>query len=121
VGVGDPLEASYELAGPLRAGSWNLIGDGVPLHSVDIVFDVIWRRGGSDRTIVTFTHHFAPTPGRFDAEPFEGNATSDAVEAAQGDLLVLRMTASSSVAGAAYLPNADGQHANGRIPSIILP
>jgi hypothetical protein len=101
-------------------GSWHLVGDGIALAPLDMRFDVLWRSGGTDRMVVSFQHHFDPTKDS-SAARFDADASGQAVAAKAGDLLVLRMTANSSIAGAAYIPNADGEHANGRIPSITLP
>lgn len=124
MGVGDPLEATYTLAGPIAAGSWHLVGDGLILTAVDMQFDVLWRNGGNDQLIVRFSHHFDPPSGAqaFDAVLFDGDAAGAAVPASAGDLLVLRMTALASAAsGPAYIPNADGSHTRGRIPALSLP
>jgi len=121
LGVGDPLEASFELAGPIGAGSWHLVGDGLVLAAVDMRFDVLWRHGGTDTLVVRFDHHFDP-PAGYDAVPLDADAVGVAVAAQPGDRLVLRMSATqSATSGPAFIPNADGTHANGRIPSLTLP
>ncbi len=121
MGVGDPLEAAYPLNRPIAAGSWQLVGDGAILAAVDMQFDVVWRSDGKEQVIVSWQHHFDVAPE--DAVvPFDGAADGAAVPAAAGDLLVLRMTANQSTAtGAVYVPNGEGSHANGRIPSLTLP
>lgn len=124
MGVGDPLEATYMLAGPIAAGPWHLVGDGLILTAVDMQFDVLWRSGGTDQPIVRFSRHFDPPAGAqaFDAVSFDGDAVGTAVPASAGDLLVLRLTAlTSASAGPAYIPNADGSHTRGRIPALSLP
>jgi hypothetical protein len=122
VGVGDSqLEAAFALRGPIPAGSWNLVGDGLVLEPVDVHFEVIWRAGQTDQTLVSFDHHFDPQPSGFNAVAFDGTATGLAASAHAGDELVLRFTASNTTAQTAYLPNGDGASANGRIPSIQLP
>ena len=124
MGVGDPLEASYTLAGPIAAGSWHLIGDGLILATVDVRFDVLWRSSAGDHVIATFTNHFVQPTGAqaFNAVLLDADAPGVAAAAVAGDLLVLRMTATASMAsGPAYIPNADGPHTNGRIPSLTLP
>jgi hypothetical protein len=121
VGVGDPLEATYPLSGPIVAGTWHLVGDGLVLLPVDMRFDVLRRGAGPDEVIVSFSHHFDPPEG-FDAVRYEADAAGSAVAAAPGDVLVLRMTAVQSTgSGPAFIPNADGGHTNGRIPSLTLP
>jgi hypothetical protein len=101
-------------------GTWHLVGDGIALAPVDMRFDVLWRSGGVDRVVVSFLHHFDPMRDA-SATRLDLDANGEAAPAKAGDLLVLRMTASSTIAGAAFIPNADGEHANGRIPSITLP
>jgi hypothetical protein len=125
VGVGDPLEASYRLAGPIDAGVWRLIGDGIVLADVDVRFEIIWKAaGGAETVIVAFDHHFDRPEGddAFRAVPFDGEATAPAIDAASGDTLTLRITAVASPrTGPVFIPNADGELAGGRIPSIALP
>jgi hypothetical protein len=131
VGVGNPLEAAFVLAGPVKAGNWQLIGDGIVLAAggVDIRYDVIWRKAGAaagagDVTLVSFQNHFVQPTGtaQFDAVAFEGTAAGVAAGAVAGDSLVLRFTAMNSPAGTmAFIPNGDGTNAKGRIPAITLP
>ena len=126
MGVGDSLEAAFTLAGPIRAGTWHLVGDGIVLYSADIRYDVIWRHGGSDLTLVSWMHHFDPLTGPkpFDATPFEADGQGIAAPAQAGDQLVLRFTGTGGVdggTGAAFIPNGDGAKANANIPSLTLP
>ncbi len=129
MGVGDPLEAAFTLAGPVKAGEWDLIGDGIVLVNggVDIRFDVIWRQksGVGDQTLVSFQNHFAELPagpGQFNAVQFEATGAGVAAEAVAGDLLVLRFTAMNAPQGAmAFIPNGDGVKTMGRIPVVTLP
>jgi hypothetical protein len=114
------------LAGPIKAGNWHLIGDGIVGTAADVQFDVIWRRGSTDQTIVSWTHHFDPPPEamKFDAVPFEGDALGGEVPALKGDLLVLRWSIPGPDAGAGgigFIPNGDGAGSKGRIPSLTLP
>lgn len=123
MGVGDSLEAAFQLAGPIRAGSWHLIGDGIILQSVDMRFDVVWRIAAGDTTLASFTNHFDLPTGeaQFNAVPFEADAPGIAAAAHAGDQLVLRFTASGSGNGTVYIPNGDGSKTMGRIPSVKLP
>jgi hypothetical protein len=121
VGVGDPLEAAITLDGPLRAGTWHFVGDGLILADVEMTFDVIWRGAGGDTVIVSFAHHFTQVSAS-SAEKFEADAAGIAAAARSGDELVLRMTATkSTTTHTAYIPNADGSLTHGRIPSLTLP
>jgi hypothetical protein len=87
-----------------------------------VQWDIIWRTtAGDDTVLATFTHHFDPIPGNFDAQPFEAAAQAPAAPASPGDRLVLRYQAMNATVNMAYIPNGDGALTNGRIPSIILP
>jgi hypothetical protein len=122
VGAGGSLEAAYTLAGPVHAGSWHLVGDGIIFDSVDVTFDVLWRSSAGDMKLVEFSHHFDPQPSGYNAVPFEADAVGVAAPAHAGDKLVLRFSASQSTAqGLLYQPNSDGANAMGRIPSVKLP
>lgn len=124
MGVGHPLEAEARLTGPIRAGTWHLVGDGIVLYSVDITYDVLWRDAAGDHPIVRFQHHFDPLPsgpGQFDATPFDASAPGVEAPARDGDRLVLRFTAENEAMPMPFIPNGDGKNAKGRIPSIRLP
>jgi hypothetical protein len=124
LGVGDSLEAPFTLRGPIAAGTWRLVGDGIITGAVDVHFEVVWRKasGGGDTVLAAWDHHFDPRGGgNFDAVPFEATAQGPAAPAKAGDLLVLRMVISGTTQPTAYIPNGDGPRAKGRIPSIELP
>jgi hypothetical protein len=89
---------------------------------------VIWRHPSGDTTLAELRHHFEPLTGanQFDATPFEADAAGSAAAAHGGDQLVLRFSADGSAdggtsAGTVFIPNGDGAHAHGRIPSLTLP
>jgi len=111
------------LKGPISAGTWHLVGDGIVTESVDVTFQVIWRtQAGQDTLLASFAHHFDPLPGNsFDAIPFEADATGIAAAAAEGDELVLRFTGASALNEMAYVPNGDGRLTDGRIPNLTFP
>lgn len=124
MGVGYPLEAAAKLAGPVRAGTWHLVGDGIVIDPVDITYSILWRSPAGDETLASVRHHFEPFPAgptRYDATKFEADVEGVAAKAYDGDLLVLRFTAESAAAGMPFIPNGDGANARGRIPSIQLP
>jgi hypothetical protein len=123
VGVGDSLEAAYTLSGPLPAGTWHLVGDGIVFEAADVRYEVLWRTAGGDAPLVEFQHHFEPLTGaqQFDATPFEADARGLAAPARAGDQLVLRFSAASASPGTVFIPNGDGAKAHGRIPSLTLP
>ena len=116
-----------QLKGAIKAGNWHLIGDGIVLRPADVLFEVIWRHDGTDTPIVQFMRHFEPRTdaNKFHATRYEADATGVAVPANPGDLLVLRFSAPGTpdggADGVAYIPNGDGDRADGRIPSLILP
>jgi hypothetical protein len=122
VGVGDPLEAAFTLAGPIPAGTWTLVGDGVIIEPVDVQWEVIWRPAeGADTVLATWNHHFEPQKTGFDAVPYEETRDAPAADAAPGDRLVLRYQAMNATQDMAYIPNGDGVETSGRIPNLLLP
>jgi hypothetical protein len=122
VGVGDSLEAEYTLLGPLPAGTWRLVGDGIIIEPVDVRFEIIWRSDAGDQILATYDHHFEPPAGGgFDAVPYEDTRESTAVPAEPGDQLILRYTAVEAAGSISYVPNGEGATHNGRIPFIQLP
>jgi hypothetical protein len=125
LGVGDSREAAYTLAGPLRAGTWHLVGDGELItRAVDVRFDIVWRpRAGADTVIATVSHRFTPppTPNPFGGATFEADLPGIAAPAARGDSLVLRFNVTGGESGASYTPNGDGALANARVPNLTLP
>jgi hypothetical protein len=114
------------LPGPLHAGNWHLVGDGVVFDTCDVTFDVLLRASDGDHPIVSFQHHFVPPPAgpnEFDAVAYEADGAGVAAAAvANVDQLVLRF----SVTGAPtqptlYVPNGDAASTHGRDPSLTLP
>ncbi len=129
MGVGDSLEAAYTLRGPLPAGRWHLVGDGIVLGKdvtrVDVRFDIVWRAagadGGSGTVLATFSNRFVRSGSGFAATPFSADATGVAAAARAGDQLVLRISPTGGDPGALFDPNGDGANAGGAIPRIDLP
>ena len=125
IGPGGSLEAAYLLSGPITAGSWHLVGDGIVFQPVDVTFDVLWRDAGNvDHPIVSFTHHFDPQPSGFNAVEYEDNAPGVAAKAKGNDQLILRMSAAAGTypdGTMLWIPNGDGANAQGRDPSLTLP
>ena len=93
------------------------------LSAGDVQYDFIWRHGGTDTTLVTFSHHFDPLPGGgFGATEYDADATGIAAAAAAGDQLVWRWSISAGAAGQfVAIPNGDGTSSGGRFPSITFP
>jgi hypothetical protein len=125
IGPGGSLEAAYLLSGPIKAGNWHLVGDGIVFQPVDVTFDVLWRDSGNvDHPIVSFTHHFDPQPSGFNAVEYEDNALGVAAKAKGNDQLILRMSAAAGTypdGSMLWIPNGDGPNAQGRDPSLTLP
>jgi len=122
VGAGGSQEAEFTLQGDVPAGEWHLVGDGIIVQSVDVRFEIVWRKAAGDVTVASWDHHFDPLPNSsFDAQPFEVTAQGAALTGATGDQLILRYTGTNSSQPMAYIPNGDGELAHGRIPFIDLP
>ncbi len=135
MGVGNSLLASYALAGPIPAGTWSIIGDGLlagdTASSIDIRFEVVLRplasEGdaggvGPEQPIVVFQHHFVRDPNnRFGAVAYSDQGQGVAATARAGDLLVWRMVGVRGDPGAIFIPNGDGPNTGGRIPRLDLP
>lgn len=121
MGAGGSLEAAYTLSGPIAAGSWRLVADGIIIEPVDVRFQILWRAGSTDTELAAFPHHFDPLPGGYSAQPYEETAELEAVPAASGDQLIFRYSGQSESLPMAYIPNGDGDVVGGRIPFIELP
>jgi hypothetical protein len=122
VGVGDPLEAEYLLLGPIPAGRWHFVGDGIIIQPVDVRFELFWRDDAGEHPIATWDTHFEPIGGgEYTATPYEVDADAGEIPAKQNDLLVLRYSGMNTTVGMAYIPNGEGARAEGRIPFIELP
>jgi len=122
VGAGQASqEAPYTLQASVPAGTYHFVLDAVIAGSVDITFDLIWRSGGTDTELATWSAHYDPLPVGFDAQPFEYDETAEAIDWQKGDQLVFRYTATNATVQEAYIPNGDGPNSNGRIPNITLP
>lgn len=122
MGVGDSLEATFTLAGPVPAGTWHFVGDGLVFASVDMSFSVLWRTTKQDTTLWTVEHHFDVSSTVGEAVPYSTDVAGIAARASAGDLLVLRFSAANSAAGqTAYIPNGDGSNSKGAIPNLTLP
>jgi len=85
-----------------------------------VQYDFIWRRNGTDTTLVTFNHHF-DLPSTFQATKYDADAQGIAAAAAAGDQLVWRWTITAATTGALIIPNGDGTSSGGRFPSIQFP
>ncbi len=122
MGPGGSQEAPFLLKDDVAAGSYHVICDAIIIRSVDVTFDLIWRRGSTDMPLASWTHHFEPLPGGvFNAQPYEVDEVAPAIEFQSGDELVFRYTGSNTSSTQAFIPNGDGATAKGRIPNITLP
>ena len=109
----------------MPAGTWHLVADGIITASIDVEFDILWRRTGTpDVTVVSWMHHFDPKPnGDFTATAYEDTGAGTAIDFKDGDQLVFRYSGSNAPPNVAeaYVPDGDGAKENGRIPYIDLP
>lgn len=122
MGSGGSLEAEYDLKAPVPAGAYHVICDAIIIRSVDVTFDLVHRRGGTDTTLATWQQHFEPLPGGvYDAQPYELDVDAPAIDFEPGDQFIFRYTGMNSTAMMAFIPNGDGAITNGRIPNITLP
>jgi hypothetical protein len=122
VGLGESLDAAFTLRTSVPAGTYHVECDAVIAHPVDVTFKLIWRRDLVDTTLAQWTQHWEPLPGAsYDAQPYEVDMTAPAIDHRAGDQLVFRYAAANTTLDVAFIPNGDGVHANGRIPSITLP
>ena len=122
MGAGGSQEATYNLIEGVAAGTWHFELDAIIIDPVDVQFDLVWRSGGVDTTLTSFTEHYEPLPGaQYDAQPFEYDQDCPAIVFTGGDQVVFRYTASAASQLASYEPDGDGPFANGRIPRITLP
>jgi hypothetical protein len=122
VGAGGSQEASYDLQAGIPAGAYHLVLDGIVLQSVDVEFDLLWRRDGSETMLATVQQHLdPPTDGGFDAQAFEVDVEAPAIDFRTGDQLVLRYTGTNATSADAYIPNGDAAKKAGRDPNITLP
>ena len=95
--------------------------DSIIIAPVDTTFDLIWRRGTTDTVLTSWTMHFDPLPEGFDAQAYEVDRDTQAIDFQPGDKLVFRYSAANTIDFDAYIPNGDGALSNGRIPNITLP
>ena len=122
MGSGGSLDAEYALVADVPAGAYHVICDNIIIRSVDVVFELIHRRGGADVQLATWMEHFEPTAdGTFRAQPYELDVQAPAIDFERGDELVFRYTGAGSTAMMAFIPNGDGHITGGRIPNITLP
>lgn len=122
MGTGGSQEASFSLVAGIPAGTYHFVLDAVVISSVDVQFDLLHRRGGTDTTLATWMEHYeAIGGGNFDAQPFEYDEAAPAVDFKSGDQLVFRYTGTNAMTSQSYIPNGDGSLSKGRIPNITLP
>lgn len=121
MGAGGSQEAEFDLVASVPAGTYHFVLDSIIIRSVDVTFDLVWRRGTTDMPLASWDKHFEPLPGSFDAQPYEVDMAAPAITFAAGDQLVFRYTGANTSSAEAYIPNGDGALSNGRIPNITLP
>jgi hypothetical protein len=119
------MDAAFALRASVPAGTYHIVCDSVITAPIDMTFSLIWRHGAVDTVLAQWSKHWekAVPAGNYDAQPYEVDMTAPAIDHVAGDQLVFRY-AGNGPAGTlaeAYIPDGDGVHANGRIPSITLP
>ncbi len=122
MGSGGSQEAPFDLEASVAAGTYHLVLDSVIVASVDVTYDLIWRRGSTDTTLAEWTMHFDPKGGDdYSATAYEVDETAQAIDFESGDQLVFRYTGANTTSNEAYIPNGDGALSQGRDPNITLP
>ena len=121
MGAGGSQEAPFTLEASVPAGVYHLVLDSIIIKSVDVTFDLIWRRGAVDTSLASWQMHFDPLPGAFDAQAYEVDEPAPAIDWKAGDLLVFRYAGANTSQSEAYIPDGDGSLSHGRIPNLTLP
>jgi hypothetical protein len=122
VGPGRSLDAAFDLEASVPAGNYHVIYDGIILFAVDVTFDLIHRSGDTDTTLATWTQHFEPLPdGVYEAQPFEIDQATAAIDFKAGDQLVYRYTGANSESTMSYIPVGSIESEGGRHTQIALP
>lgn len=122
MGPGGSQEAPYALKASVPAGTYHVVCDAIIIRPVDVTFDLIWRRGGTDTPLATWSQHFDPLPGgSFKAQAYEIDQAAPAIEFQSGDQFIFRYAGANTTSQQAFIPNGDGATADGRIPNITLP
>lgn len=122
MGSGGSQEAAFSLLASVSAGTYHVTCDAIIIGPVDVTFTLIWRRGQTDTNLAQWMRHWDPLPGGgYDAQAYEVDMAAPAIDWKAGDQLVFRYAATNTTTPQAFIPNGDGEIAQGRIPSITLP
>lgn len=121
--VGTQQDAAFALRASVPAGTYHVICDAVVTAPVDVNFALIWRSAGVDTTLAAWSKHWERGPSVNDAQSYEVDMAAAAIDFHPGDRLVFRYAGAGTtgITTEPFIPNGDGPHANGRIPSITLP
>lgn len=96
MGAGSSLTIQYALTGPLPAGTYAVLANGITQATdAKLHADLIFRpKSGADQVIGSLDS--TPQPAGFHLEPWvQGNICGQAVAASAGDALVLKFTYTS--------------------------
>ena len=85
-----------------------------------VFFELLVRRDSADTLIGSWQQSFTPRPVGFDAYAVDLEVIAPQVTVQAGDVLVFRYSGEMGLA-MSYIPNGEGDRANGRIPFITLP
>jgi hypothetical protein len=122
VGPGGSQEAEFDLQADVPAGTYHLVCDAIIIRSIDVTFDLVWRHEGVDTTLATHLQHFDPMPGgTFRAQACDLDLDAPAIDFTPGDQFIFRYSGANSTSTNGFIPNGDGDTADGRIPNIRLP
>jgi hypothetical protein len=122
VGLGESLDARFDLRASVPAGTYHVVCDPIILAPVDATLTLIWRRGATDTKLAEWSQHFEPLGGaQYRAQPCEVDLEAPAIDFEEGDQFVFRYAGQSSSNSMAWVPNGDGALLGGRIPNITLP
>ena len=122
MGLGEFLDAEYDLKADVPSGTYHIVLDSIIIRSVDATYELIHRRGATDTQLATWAQHWEPLPGGvYTAQAYEIDIDAPAIDCKEGDQLVFRYKGDNTTLGMAYIPNGDGHLTNGRIPNITLP
>ena len=105
----------------MPAGTYKLQLDAIIITPVDVTFDLLLRRDGSDTVLAEFGSSYVPLGGGvYLPQAFSYDEPAPAIDFEPGDQLVYRYTANGSSEPTSYEPDGD-QLMGTPDPNITLP